>query len=88
MVDRTVMGRFLARALLFTLLLALPAGSASAATRMYVSTARAVDGAASVSGYALDGTTQIQDTFQLDLVRGGVTVATAQAPDFVRITPS
>jgi hypothetical protein len=88
MVDRTGMGRFLARASLFTLLLAMPAASASAATRMYVSTARAVDGTASVSGYALDGTTQIQDTFQLDLVRGGVTVATTQAPNFVLITPA
>jgi hypothetical protein len=87
MVDRTGMGRFLARALFFTLLLVLPAASASAATRMYVSTARAVDGTASVSGYALDGTTQIQDTFQLDLVRGGVTVETAQAPNFVLLTP-
>jgi hypothetical protein len=88
MVDRTGMGRYLARALLFTLLLALPAASASAATRMYVSTARAVDGTASVSGYAFDGATQIQDSFQLDLVRGGTTVATTQAPNFVLITPA
>jgi hypothetical protein len=88
MVDRTGMGRFLARALLFTLLLlAMPTASASAATRMYMSTARAADGTASVSGYAFDGATQIQDNFQLDLVRGGVTVVTAQAPNFVLITP-
>jgi hypothetical protein len=88
MVDRTGMGRFLARASLFTLLLALPAASASAAPRMYVSTARAANGTASVSGYALDGTTQIEHTFKLDLVRGGVTAATAQAPNFVLITPA
>lgn len=86
MADRSGTGQLVARAVMLALLLAMPA-SASAATRMYVSTARAVDGTASVSGYALDGTTQIQDGFQLDLVRGGVAVATTQAPDFVLITP-
>ncbi|HEV7495531.1 hypothetical protein [Baekduia sp.] len=87
MADRKGMGRFVTRAVILVLLLAMPA-SASAATRMYVSTARAVDGTVSISGYALDGTTQIQDGFQLDLIRGGVTVDTTQAPDFVLLTPS
>jgi hypothetical protein len=88
MADRNGMGRFLARAVILVVLLLAAPGSALAATRMYVSTARAVDGTASISGYALDGTMQIQDTFQLDLVRGGVTVATTQAPDFVLLTPA
>jgi hypothetical protein len=87
MVDRTGMG-LLGRAAVFLLaVLALPA-SASAATRMYVSTARAADGTVSVSGYAFDGTTQILDGFRLDLVRGGMTVATDQAPSFVALTPA
>jgi hypothetical protein len=86
MADRKGMRRCVTRAISLALLLATSA-SASAATRMYVSTARAVDGTVSVSGYALDGTTQIQDGFQLDLVRGGVAVATTQAPDFVLLTP-
>lgn len=59
---------------------------ASAAPRMYVSTARAADGATTVSAYAFDGMTQITDTFQLDVVRGGVTVATDTQPGFVLLT--
>jgi hypothetical protein len=79
----------LRRALLLavTLLCAAPA-AAPAATRMYVSTARAADGTASVSAYAVDGTTQIFDTFQLDVVRGGVVVATDTQPGFVLLTPA
>jgi hypothetical protein len=59
---------------------------ASAAPRMYVSTARAADGTTSVSAYAFDGMTQITDTFQLDVVRGGGTVATDTQPGFVLLT--
>jgi hypothetical protein len=59
---------------------------ASAAPRMYVSTARAADGTTTVSAYAFDGMTQITDTFQLDVVRGGATVATDTQPGFVLLT--
>jgi hypothetical protein len=63
-------------------------GAAGAATRMYVSTARAADGSASVSAYAFDGTTQVLDPFQLDVRRGGVVVATDTQPGFVVLAPA
>jgi hypothetical protein len=83
------MGRLLGRVVI--LLVVLPAASAtsaSAATRMYVSTARAADGTASVSGYAFDGLTQIVHDFRLDVARGGTTVATDTASGFVLVAPA
>ncbi|HWI70886.1 MAG TPA: hypothetical protein VNT55_02955 [Baekduia sp.] len=80
----------LRRALLLAAMVscAAPAG-ASAATRMYVSTAREADGSASVSAYAFDGVTQVMDTFRLDVVRsGGPVVATDTQPGFVMVTPA
>ena len=83
------MGRLLGRVvvLLLAVLAAEPVvSSASAAIRMYVSTARDAGGAASVSGYAFDGLTQIVDAFRLDVVRDGSTVATASASGFVVVS--
>jgi hypothetical protein len=81
------MGRLLGRVVVLLLVLAVPAASsASAATRMYVSTARDAGGAASVSGYAFDGLTQVVDAFRLDVVRDGSTVATASASGFVVVS--
>jgi hypothetical protein len=82
------MGRLLGRVVILLLAVVLPAASASAATRMYVSTARDADGTASVSGYAFDGLTQIVHDFRLDVVRGGATVATQTASGFVLVTPA
>jgi hypothetical protein len=61
--------------------------AASAAPRMYVSTARAADGTATAGGYAFDGMTQILDDFQLDVVRGGSTVATGAGHGFALVAP-
>ena len=84
------MGRLLGRVVVLLLAAVLPAASvasASAATRMYVSTSRAAGGTASVSGYAFDGLTQIVHAFRLDVVRGGSTVATDTASGFVLVAP-
>jgi hypothetical protein len=71
---------------------ALSAASAvPAAAKMYVSTSSAIDagGAATghVEGYAVVSGASVSDTFQLDVKRGGVVVATGSGVGYVQLTP-
>lgn len=65
--------------------LAAPAGAVGA-PRWYVATDRAAGGGATVSGYAVDGTTQVMDDLELSVERGGVAVAGDSGHAFVQLS--